>query len=69
VGPDQGNMWHGGAIRLTPSRLVAVAVAVAGRAPASGGDETTTARPRSRGFRRGSRRCGAMRGLGGLSVV
>jgi hypothetical protein len=23
VGPDQGNMWHGGAIKLTPSRLVA----------------------------------------------
>jgi hypothetical protein len=67
VGPDQGNMWHGGATRLTPSRLVAVAVA--GRAPASGGDGTTAARPRSRGFRRGSRRCGAMRGLGGLSVV
>jgi hypothetical protein len=65
VGPDQGNMWHGGAIRLTPSRLVAVAV----RAPASGGDGSTAARPRSRGFQRGSRRCGEMRGSGGLSVV
>jgi hypothetical protein len=49
VGPDQGNMWHRGAIRLTPSRLVAVAVA--GRAPASGGDGTAAARPRSREFR------------------
>jgi hypothetical protein len=35
VGPDQGNMWHRGVIRLTPSRLVAVAGA--GRALASGG--------------------------------
>jgi hypothetical protein len=34
-------MWHGGAIRLTPSRLVAVAVA--GRAPASGDDGSTAA--------------------------
>jgi hypothetical protein len=67
VGPNQGNMWHRGAIRLTPSRLVAVAVAR--RAPARGGDETATARPRSRGFRRGSRRCGAMRGSEGLCVV
>jgi hypothetical protein len=49
VGLDQGNMWHGGVIRLTPSRLVAVAVA--GRAPASGGDGSTAARLRSRGFR------------------
>jgi hypothetical protein len=65
VGPDQGNMWHGGAIRLTPSRLVALA----GRAPTSGGDGTAAVRPRSRGFWRGSWRCGAMRGLGGLRVV
>jgi hypothetical protein len=33
VGPDQGNMWQERAIRLTPSRLVAVAGL--GRAPAS----------------------------------
>jgi hypothetical protein len=38
VGPDQGNMWHRGAIRLTPSQLVAVAGA--GRALASGGEGT-----------------------------
>jgi hypothetical protein len=67
VGSDQDNMWHGGAIRLTPSRLVAVAVA--GRALASGGDGIAAARPRSHGFRRGPRRCGAMRGSGGLSKV
>jgi hypothetical protein len=34
VGPDQDNMWHRGAIRLTPSRLVAVAGA--GRVAATG---------------------------------
>jgi hypothetical protein len=51
VGPFQGNMWHSGAIRLTPSRLVVVAGL--GRAPASGSDETAAARPRSHGFRRG----------------
>jgi hypothetical protein len=67
VGPDQGNMSHRGAIRLTPSRLVAVAGA--GRAPASGGDGTAAERPRSHGFRRGPRRCGEMRGLGDLSEV
>jgi hypothetical protein len=67
VRPDQDNMWHRGAIRLTPSRLVAVAGA--GRAPASGGDGTAAARPRSHGFQRGPRRCGAMRGSGGLSEV
>jgi hypothetical protein len=33
VGPGQGNMWHGGAIRLAPSRLAAAAGS--GRAPAS----------------------------------
>jgi hypothetical protein len=60
-------MWHWGAIRLTPSRLVAVAGA--GRAPTSGGDGTAAVRPQSHGFRRGSRRCGAMRGSGGLSEV
>jgi hypothetical protein len=53
VGPDQGNMWHRGAIRLTPSRLAAVAGL--GRAPASGGDGTAAARPRSHGFRRDPR--------------
>jgi hypothetical protein len=65
VGPDQDNMWHRGAIRLTSSRLVAGA----GRASASGGDGTAAVRPRSHGFRRGPRRCGAMRGSGGLREV
>jgi hypothetical protein len=54
VGPDQGNTWHRGTIRLTPSRLVAVAGS--GRAPASGGDGTAAARLRLHGFRRGPRR-------------
>jgi hypothetical protein len=67
VGLDQGNMWHGGAIKLTPSRLVAAVVA--GRAPASGGDGSTAARPLSCGFRRGSRQCGATCDSGSLSVV
>jgi hypothetical protein len=44
VGPDQGNTWHRGAIRLTPSRLVAVAGS--GRAPASA---VTGPRRRARG--------------------
>jgi hypothetical protein len=47
-------MWHGGAIRLTPSRLVAVAVA--GRAPASGGDGSTAARGGGSGWRGGEGR-------------
>jgi hypothetical protein len=67
VRPDQGNKRLRGAIRLTPSRLVAVAGS--GRAPASGGDGTAAARPRSHGFRQGPRRCSAMRGSGGSSDV
>jgi hypothetical protein len=67
VGPDQDNMWHRGAIRLKSSQLVAVAGV--GRAPASGGDGTTAAHPRSHGFRRGPRWCGTMRGSRGLSEV
>jgi hypothetical protein len=67
VGPGQGNKRHGGAIGLTPSRLVAVAGL--GRAPASGGDGTVVARPRSHGLRRGPWRCSTMRGSGSLRDV
>jgi hypothetical protein len=67
VGPDQGNTWHRGAVRLTPSQLVAVTGS--GRAPASGGDGIAAARPWSHGFRQGPRRCSAMRGSGGSSDV
>jgi hypothetical protein len=46
-----------------------VAVAWSGRAPASGGDETAAARPRSRGLRRGSRRGSTMHDPGSSREV
>jgi hypothetical protein len=65
VGPTQVNMWHGGTIELTLSRLAVVAWPAV--SPASGGDRPVVARPRALELRRGQGRSWSTCGTGSFS--
>jgi hypothetical protein len=63
----QVNMWHGGTIELTLSRLAVVAWPEV--SPASGGGGTVVARPRALDLRRGQGWSWSTCGTGGFSVT